>query len=246
VLFNSYPFLLMFLPATVGGFFLLASWRMRAAAIWLVAASLFFYAWWDVRFLGLLIPSTLANYVMARGLAALDASGRQSQKHWLLAVAVAANLLLLGFFKYANFFLSSVNAIFAPDIGALNVILPLGISFFTFTQIAFLVDAASGQVRQFDFVHYSLFVSYFPHLIAGPILHHREMMPQFTADLCDLGGEPRGGLGVSSHWTGQEVPGRRQFRARCGYGVRCRGTGHRDRGVAGVARGAGLCAAAVL
>lgn len=181
MLFNSYPFLLMFLPVTVGGFFLLASWRMRAAAIWLVAGSLFFYAWWDVRFLGLLIPSILANYVMAHGLAALDASGRRSQKYWLLAAALAANLLLLGYFKYASFFLSSINAVFAAGIGSLNIILPLGISFFTFTQIAFLVDAARGEVRQFDFVHYSLFVSYFPHLIAGPILHYREMMPQFRS-----------------------------------------------------------------
>ena len=136
----------MFLPVTAGGFFLLARWQMRVAAIWLVAASLFFYAWWDVRFLGLLIPSVLANYAMARGLAALAARGSETQKRWLLAAAIAANLLLLGYFKYANFFIFSTDAIFNVDIGALNVILPLGISFFTFTQIAFLVDSARGEV----------------------------------------------------------------------------------------------------
>jgi len=114
-------------------------------------------------------------------LAALDASGREAQKQWLLAGAVAANLLFLGYFKYANFFITSVDAVFGADIDALNVILPLGISFFTFTQIAFLVDSARGEVQQFDFAHYSLFVTYFPHLIAGPILHHREMMPQFRS-----------------------------------------------------------------
>lgn len=181
MLFNSYPFLLMFLPVALAGFFALACWRVRAAAIWLVAASLFFYGWWDVRFLGLLVPSIAVNYCAGRCLGRLAGDGRHRQERWLLAAVIAANLLLLGYFKYSNFFLSSVNAVFAGHLVLLQVVLPLGISFFTFTQIAFLVDAGRGEVRQFDFVHYSLFVTWFPHLIAGPILHHGEMMPQFRA-----------------------------------------------------------------
>ena len=181
MLFNSYPFLLLFLPVTLAGFFALARWRARAAAMWLIAASLFFYGWWDFRFLGLLAPSIIANYFAGRGLGRLAADHRERQKRCLLAAIIAANLLLLGYFKYADFFLSSVNAVFAGHLGLLHVILPLGISFFTFTQIAFLVDAARGEVRELDFVHYGLFVTWFPHLIAGPILHHREMMPQFRA-----------------------------------------------------------------
>lgn len=181
MLFNSYPFLLMFLPVTLAGFFALACWRARAAAMWLIAASLFFYGWWDVRFLGLLVPSVLVNYNAGRALGRLAAAGRERQKRRLLAAVIAANLLALGYFKYADFFLTSVNSAFGGHVGLLHVILPIGISFFTFTQIAFLVDAARGEVSAFDIVHYGLFVTWFPHLIAGPILHHGEMMPQFRA-----------------------------------------------------------------
>jgi len=181
MLFNSYQFLFLFLPIALAGYFLLASWQIRAGAAWLVATSLFFYGWWDIRFLALLVPSILANYLTGRALGKFAAHGRHQPKRWLLAAAIAGNLLVLGYFKYGNFFVSSVNGVLNADLSPLNLILPLGISFFTFTQIAFLVDTARGQVRQFDFTHYSLFVTYFPHLIAGPILHHREMMPQFRS-----------------------------------------------------------------
>jgi alginate O-acetyltransferase complex protein AlgI len=98
----------------------------------------------------------------------------------LLAGAVAANLILLGYFKYANFFADNLNHFIATSLPVSDVILPLGISFFTFTQIAFLVDTYQGKVKEYNFVHYLLFVTYFPHLIAGPVLHHKEMMPQFS------------------------------------------------------------------
>jgi alginate O-acetyltransferase complex protein AlgI len=181
MLFNSYPFLLMFLPIALAGFYLIARWRARAAAAWLVAASLFFYGWWDVRFLALLVPSIVVNYLAGRSLGRFAAAGLDRPKRWLLAGVIAGNLLVLGYFKYVNFFMASANAVFAGHLGPLDVILPLGISFFTFTQIAFLVDASRGEVRRFDFTHYSLFVTWFPHLIAGPILHHGEMMPQFRS-----------------------------------------------------------------
>ena len=179
MLFNSFPFLLLFLPVTLAGFFLCAAWRIKAAAIWLTAASLFFYGWWDVRFLGLLVPSFLVNFLAGRALGRLARLGSHRRKRVLLTTVVAGNLVVLGYFKYANFFLSSVDAALGAHLGALDVILPLGISFFTFTQIAFLVDAARGEVEHFDFPHYALFATWFPHLIAGPILHHAEMMPQF-------------------------------------------------------------------
>jgi len=100
----------------------------------------------------------------------------------MLTLAVTANLLLLGYYKYADFFIASANAVLATDWPLLGIILPIGISFFTFTQIAFLVDAYVGKVTEYRFIHYLLFVTYFPHLIAGPVLHHKEMMPQFDKD----------------------------------------------------------------
>jgi D-alanyl-lipoteichoic acid acyltransferase DltB (MBOAT superfamily) len=105
----------------------------------------------------------------------------------LLASAIAVNLILLGYFKYANFFADNLNHFAGTALPIGQVILPLGISFFTFTQIAFLVDTYQGKVKEFNFVHYTLFVTYFPHLIAGPVLHHKEMMPQFAKrNVCHL------------------------------------------------------------
>jgi D-alanyl-lipoteichoic acid acyltransferase DltB (MBOAT superfamily) len=105
----------------------------------------------------------------------------------LLAGAVGVNLLLLGYFKYANFFADNLNHFAGTSLSIGQIILPLGISFFTFTQIAFLVDTYQGKVKEFNFVHYALFVTYFPHLIAGPVLHHKEMMPQFAKrNVCHL------------------------------------------------------------
>ena len=147
------------------------------AAAWLAAASLFFYAWWDYRYVALLLASILANYFAGRELAH---RARSRPGKWLLAAAsVGANLALLGYYKYADFFIGTANAILGWQGDLLHVVLPLGISFFTFTQIAFLVDAYRGLAKEYRFVHYVLFVTYFPHLVAGPVLHHKEMMPQF-------------------------------------------------------------------
>lgn len=179
MLFNSYSFLLAFLPITIVGFFLAGRLGKTAGAAWLAACSLFFYAWWDYRYLALLAASIGANYVIGAYVTrhALSIQGRLA-----LGTAVTLNLLLLGYYKYADFFLSSANAILGTNWPILGIVLPIGISFFTFTQIAFLVDAYAGKVTEYRFIYYVLFVTYFPHLIAGPVLHHKEMMPQFDRD----------------------------------------------------------------
>ena len=179
MLFNSYIFICLFLPVTVAGFYLLGGGGHRRAMVcWLVAASLFFYGWWNPVYVPLLLGSVLFNYGVGLLLGNAPTAG---PRRLLLAVGVAGNLGLLGYFKYANFFVDNV-AQFA-DIGwtAGEIILPLAISFFTFQQIAYLVDASRGRAREYDFLHYCLFVTFFPQLIAGPIVHHKEMMPQFAA-----------------------------------------------------------------
>ena len=177
MLFNSFSFLFLYLPTVLAGYFALGRIGPRHAMAWLAAASLFFYGYWNPHFLPLLLASICGNYYAAQRIARAEGAAR---RRWLTA-ALAANLLLLAYYKYANFFASAL----MPD-SALwhgwDIVLPVGISFFTFTQIAFLVDChRSGlQVRQTGLVHYALFVSYFPHLVAGPVLHHKEMMPQFA------------------------------------------------------------------
>ena len=176
MLFNSYEFILLFLPVTLAGFFLLGRVRMAYGAGWLALASLAFYARWNAAYVLLLCASIAVNYGFGLALAARP----RERRGRLLAVAVAANLALLGYFKYANFFAAEVGALLGAPLGLGDIVLPLGISFYTFTQIAFLVDTARGEAREPNFVHYVLFVTYFPHQIAGPILHHGEMMPQFA------------------------------------------------------------------
>ncbi len=173
MLFNSLEFLFGFLPLTVAGFFLCGRMGgLRLAMGWLVAASLFFYSWWNPPYVLLLFSSILVNFLLGRRLQA-----RPSRP--LLAAGVAANLAVIGYYKYADFFLSSVGGLTGLDLEMEAIFLPLGISFFTFQQIAYLVDAHRGQVERGGFLDYALFVSFFPQLIAGPIVHHREMMPQF-------------------------------------------------------------------
>jgi alginate O-acetyltransferase complex protein AlgI len=174
MLFNSLPYILVFLPLALAGWFALARFNPRGGRLWLAAASLVFYGWWDWHYLALLLGSIVFNYGAAR----LIATTRK-RRAWLGA-AVAVDLALLGWFKYADFFRESIAALAGTHWAPLGIALPLGISFFTFTQIAFLVDTAAGKVREADPVDYLLFVTFFPHLLAGPVLHHAEMMPQFA------------------------------------------------------------------
>jgi len=176
MLFNSHVFIFGFLPIVFFGFYGLARYSNNLAALWLTAASLFFYGWWDVRFVGLLAGSIVFNY----GAGYLIGHRFFNKPKLLLACAVISNLTLLGYFKYANFFIENLNHLAGTALLTAEFVLPLGISFFTFTQIAFLVDTYQGKVKEYNFIHYTLFVTYFPHLIAGPVLHHKEMMPQFA------------------------------------------------------------------
>lgn len=176
MLFNSFEFIFLFLPVTLLGFFFFAKTNRQLAAAWLAAASLFFYGFWNPPFVLLLLGSICFNYAMGHRISR-DRPAIRSKR--LLVFAVTANLVLLGIYKYANFFIVNLNALTDANLALTNVVLPLGISFFTFTQIAFLSDAYRGSVRERNFGHYLLFVTYFPHLIAGPLLHHKEIMPQF-------------------------------------------------------------------
>ena len=178
MLFNSFSFLFLYLPIVLLGFFALARVGKGWAAGWLAAASLFFYGWWSVAYLPLLLGSIILNYWAGTRIGASQGSART---RWL-ALAVTLDLALLAYFKYADFFIDSVNRVSEANLPVLHVVLPIGISFFTFTQIAFLVDTYRGKVSEVRFLHYLLFVTYFPHLIAGPVLHHKEMMPQFELD----------------------------------------------------------------
>ncbi len=182
MLFNSLEFIFLFLPVVFVGYFWLChrEW-IRAANGWLVLASLFFYGWWNPIYLPLLLGSIGFNYGIGTWLRRLrQREHAPVRPKTALIIGVAGNIALLGYFKYADFFLGNLNRAVGADIDLLHLVLPLGISFFTFTQIAFLVDVYRRQAREYSLLNYSLFVSYFPHLIAGPILHHREMMPQFA------------------------------------------------------------------
>ncbi len=184
MLFNSYSFIFLFLPITYVGMLWLGRFGPRLASLWLGLASLTFYAVWDSRFVLLLIASIGFNYSAGYwiGLCRTGSANANMQAKFFTSVAIIANLALLVYFKYTNFFIDSVNHFFDGEISLLHIILPLGISFFTFTQIAFLVDVYRGIAREYNFIHYLLFVTWFPHLIAGPVLHHKQMMPQFSHD----------------------------------------------------------------
>lgn len=177
MLFNSYEFIFLFLPVVFAGFFFLARFGHNISALWLSLASLVFYGWWSPKYIWLLLFSIVFNYSM--GYLIGHAVTRKRAKTFLV-LAIAMNLALLGFFKYANFFIGNINAISGESLSFVSIVLPLGISFFTFTQIAYLVDVHRGIAREYNFNHYLLFVTYFPHLIAGPVLHHGQMMPQFV------------------------------------------------------------------
>ena len=176
MLFNSYQFIFLFLPVALAGYFASNRLGRLAPAIWLALASLVFYSVSNWQFVALLLGSIAFNYVIGWLLIAKPL--RPAPRFAVLTAGVAGDLLVLGYFKYAGFLAANLNAVFSTGF-ALNVLLPVGISFYTFTQIAFLVDAYRGNVARYALPHYALFVTYFPHLIAGPILHHRDMIPQF-------------------------------------------------------------------
>jgi D-alanyl-lipoteichoic acid acyltransferase DltB (MBOAT superfamily) len=204
MLFNSPEFIFGFVPLVLLGFFLAARFSHAWALAWLTLASLFFYAWWNPIWLPLMLASIAFNFFAGReigakvvaesremprasassastastGFARSGFAGLSSRQ--LMVGAIVANIVLLVYFKYAAFLFNSAAGVVGSTAHWAAGELPLGISFFTFTQIAFLVDVQQRKAADFDPVRYGLFVTYFPHLIAGPILHHKEMMPQFA------------------------------------------------------------------
>jgi len=179
VLFNSYAFIFLFLPVSFGVYFYLNSKkRTEQAKLFLILSSLFFYSWWNLIYLPLILSSMIFNYHW--GSLLTEAKRKKcSYKKPLLIIGIVANLSLLGYFKYADFFITNLNFALGSDVPLLQLALPLAISFFTFQQVAYLVDAYRGEVAEYNFLNYAVFVTFFPQLIAGPIVHHKEMMPQF-------------------------------------------------------------------
>jgi len=183
MLFNSAIFVFVFLPLVWIGYLL--SLRLpwaRAGIGWLGLASIFFYGYWNPAFVPLLLASILFNYGAGRLLDRSLWNGSAGRRKALLIGAIAANLAVLAYYKYANLLSSSVGALTGIATPVFDVLLPIGISFYTFTQIAYLADSYRAGKSEKSFSAYFLFVTFFPHLIAGPVLHHSEMMPQFLRD----------------------------------------------------------------
>jgi len=187
LLFNSYEFIFAFLPIAFFIYFYLLNKRLIVVSKgFLVFASLFFYSWWNIAYLSLILISIFFNYVVGYSLAKSSDENKKGLnksffKKLILIFGIIANLSLLGYFKYADFFIENFNLATSSNVSLLNLVLPLGISFFTFQQIAYLVDSYRGETKDYDFLSYALFVTFFPQLIAGPIIHHKEMMPQFSS-----------------------------------------------------------------
>lgn len=180
MLFNSHEFIFFFLPFTFFTYFYLNAKKLTLMSkYFLVLASLFFYSWWNVLYLPLIVGSIVLNYFLGFILSSRKKHLAISRKS-ILILGISINLFSIGFFKYSDFFVYNLNFLFESNIALLNLVLPLAISFFTFQQIAYLVDSYLGRTKEYNFLNYALFVTYFPQLIAGPIVHHSEMMPQFA------------------------------------------------------------------
>ena len=178
MLFNSTHFLFVFLPISMLGFHLLGRYGRRAVIGWLSFMSIVFYGAWNPPYVVFLLGSITMNYLCAGAIASAPEGSRLRQR--LLFGGVTLNLLGLFYFKYLFKTILLLDSVHLANLHPHSILLPLGISFFTFTQISYLIDLAQGQAEEQDFLSYLLFVTFFPHLIAGPILHHKEMMPQFS------------------------------------------------------------------
>ena len=181
MLFNSYEFIFAFLPISFFLFWFLSRFGVNHIAIfWLIVCSFFFYGWWNPSYIFLLFLSIVLNYKIGTFLSNLK---EEKSKNIILFIGVFFNLSMIGYYKYYNFFISVTNGLFKSHFQDINVILPLAISFFTFQQIAFLIDARNDINTKYSFMDYLFFVSFFPQLIAGPIVHHKEIIPQIKNEL---------------------------------------------------------------
>ncbi len=181
MLFNSYIFVLFFLPLALAGYYICnGKEKYEWGKLWLTAMSLWFYAWFNPAYLPIIVGSILGNYALYRlVLGHRGQAGYEKKDLYLTAAGVAVNLGVLFYYKYFDFFLENINFIWHTDFALQHVLLPLGISFFTFQQIGFLIDTYRGGTENYSFIDYALFVTFFPQLIAGPIVTHDEMIVQF-------------------------------------------------------------------
>ena len=182
MLFNSYEFIFLYLPLVMGIYFALGRRHDRAALGFLLLASWFFYGFWDVRYLPLLVVSIAGNYLISGLILRAEPGSLERRLAFLLGLCF--DLGLLGYYKYLDFFIANLDALTGWEIALRHNILPLGISFFTITQLLYLVDCQAGLVKERKALEYALFVSFFPHLLAGPILYHRQMMAQLADPRC--------------------------------------------------------------
>lgn len=176
MLFNSYIFIFLFLPITLALFYGIRRTSNEGALLWLVVASLFFYGWWNPPYVIIIVVSMLANFSFG---VLINRKNKPNIRKILLILGVSINLMVLAYYKYADFFIGTLNSTVDVEVTPLGILLPLAISFFTFQQIAYLVDTYRNETQEYNFLHYGLFVTFFPQLIAGPIVHHKEMLPQF-------------------------------------------------------------------
>lgn len=175
MLFTSFEFIFLFLPFAVIGYYLMYRYAgAKAGTLWMIFSSLFFYGWWNPFYVPLLIGSLLINFWLGRRIEVV----RGKKKRGWLILGVGFDLSLLGFFKYSDFFIENLNLLTKADVPLFQLALPLGISFFTFQQIAYLVDVYRGETKNMNVWHYLYFVTLFPHLLAGPIVHHADIIPQ--------------------------------------------------------------------
>lgn len=178
MLFNSYIFLFLFLPLALAGYYILNYVNQkRTAGIFLIGMSLWFYGYFNVSYLLILCGSIIANFLFAKAMEHF--SEKHSVQKGILIFGICANVAVIFYFKYFHFFLENINALFRTSFTVQKILLPLGISFFTFQQISFLVDSYQGETKDYTFDEYALFVSFFPQLVAGPVVLHKETIPQF-------------------------------------------------------------------
>ena len=179
MLFNSYIFIFAFLPIALLGYFICNKFgKYQLANIFLIGMSLWFYGYFNITYLPIICGSILINYFFSRMLS--NSAIKRKYRTILMAVGVVINIAVIFYFKYFDFFLENLNTIFNRSFELKNIVLPLGISFFTFQQVSYLVDSYRTQeTRDYGFIEYTLFVLFFPQLIAGPIVLHKEMIPQF-------------------------------------------------------------------
>lgn len=178
MIFNSFEFIFLFLPIVWVLYYVLGRIHIPFAKTWLLVASLFFYGYWNPSYLPLILISMLLNYAIG---AFLGRNRGGVFRKGILTVGILFNVFLLGYYKYYDFFVENINLVFGEDLVLQNILLPLAISFYTFQQIAYLVDSYRLETKEYNFLNYGLFVSFFPQLIAGPIVHHRQVMSQFSS-----------------------------------------------------------------